>query len=480
MLLLLLAAAPMAAQVPSPQTSLQTNPQTISPATLPTGQPTSSPTVPPTTSPAIPPATDPANSPSASLSISSAASSNTLDLAQALAAAAQNNLELRAARQQRALAIAGGITARQLPNPTITFGAARDAPHENLLLDQPLEIGGQRGLRIAVAQEEQRSTELDIAMLERQVRRRTREAFFRSLIARAQSAQMKDAFALASRTENAVKQRFDAGDVAEIEVIQAQVEQLRAQADYEFAVQSQRAADAQLGALLARPIVPAANTTPAPYSPPAPSSVAPMSAATQLSLSGDPAAMPPLPTLDQVTEKAMQSNSDITRTAQDLRTEEKRLALARSLRVPNLDLQAGVDLNSGRDFNVGPRGQVALQVPLFYRGQGEIALSNARIELLRLTLSSQRTNAAAQVAAAYFDFEGKLHQAQQYRDRIMPQSVRLEQMAQDSYQSGKSDLLTLIDAQRRLNDLRKAYLDSLFAAQSSFAALEEATGAPLD
>jgi outer membrane protein TolC len=63
---------------------------------------------------------------------------------------------------------------------------------------------------------------------------------------------------------------------------------------------------------------------------------------------------------------------------------------------------------------------------------------------------------------------------------VLPQSVHLEQMSEDSYRSGKTNVLTLLDAQRRLNDVRKAYLDTLFAAQSSFAALEETVGAPLD
>src|SRR5262249_23127386 len=141
---------------------------------------------------------------------------------------------------------------------------------------------------------------------------------------------------------------------------------------------------------------------------------------------------------------------------------------------------AGTDLNSPPDFQVGPRGQISMQVPLFYYGQGEVALSSARLEWLRLTLESQKINAFAQVAAAHFDYTAKAHQAELYRDRIVPETVKLEQMAEDSYQSGKSNLLTLIDAQRKLSEVRKAYLDSLLAAQSSFAALEEAVGAPLD
>ena len=123
----------------------------------------------------------------------------TLDLRAALSAADAANLELRVARQQRALALAGLTTARQLPNPTVGFTAARDTPHEGVSLDLPIELGGKRGKRMAIAQEEQRSTEIDIAVLGQQIRRRTREAFFRSLAARGQTLQAKAALDLSRR-----------------------------------------------------------------------------------------------------------------------------------------------------------------------------------------------------------------------------------------------------------------------------------------
>ena len=108
-----------------------------------------------------------------------------LDLKQALQIADTENLELRAARQQRAIAIAGLKTAGQIPNPIISFGAARDVPHESLLWDQSIEVGGQRGNRLAVAREEQKATDIDIAVLSRQIRRRTREAFYGVLASQA-------------------------------------------------------------------------------------------------------------------------------------------------------------------------------------------------------------------------------------------------------------------------------------------------------
>jgi outer membrane protein, heavy metal efflux system len=379
-----------------------------------------------------------------------------LDLRGALTAAESANLELRAARQQRALAIAGLTTARQFPNPVLGFTAARDTPHEGLSLDIPVELGGKRSKRIAVAREEQKSTEIDITVLTRQIRRRTRDAFYLSLSAREQTAQAKKALDLSTRIRDLAQQRFEAGDVAQLEVLQAEVELARSNADYETTAQAQRAADVALAALLNR------------------------SFEGSLTLQGQLEDIPPTPMLRAVTDQAMQTSGDLLKTAQDLRTEERQLELAKAQRIPNLDLSGGSDFNSPPDFRVGAKGGISVSLPLFYHGQGEIALSTARLELLRLTLASQRTNVAAQVAAAYFDYVAKAHQVQQYHDRVLPESVRLEQMAEDSYQSGKTNLLTLLDAQRRLNDIRKTYLDALFAAQSSFATLEEAVGAPLD
>ncbi len=384
------------------------------------------------------------------------AAQQTFDLHAALASAEAGNLELRAARQQRALALAGLTTARQLPNPVASFTAARDTPHEGVALDLPVELGGKRAKRIAVAEQEQKSTEVDLAILGRQIRRRTREAFFKSLAARAQTAQAKTALDLSTRVRDLVEQRFELGDVAQLEVLQADVELARSSADYEMTAQTERAADVTLAAILNRKID------------------------ERLSLTGRMDEVPSAPTLELATNEAMQSSADLLKTAQDLRTEASRLELAKSQRIPNLDLTAGADFNAPGEFRVGGKGGVAVTLPLFYHGQGEVALSNARIQLLQLTLASQRINVAAAVASSYFDYQAKARQAQLYREKIVPQTVKMEEMAEESYRAGKTNVLTLLDAQRRLNEVQKAYIDALLTAQTSFAALEETVGVALD
>ena len=382
--------------------------------------------------------------------------STPLDLRSVLVAAEADNLELRAARQQRAMALAGLQTARQFLNPSISFGAARDTPHESVLWDQIFELGGKRGKRIALAREEQAATELDISVLSRQIRQRTRQAFYAVIASREQTAQAKAALDLATRIRDIVQQRFDAGDVAQIEVIQADVELARTTTDYETAAQTEKIADAQLAALLNLPVTEAAN------------------------VQGRLSDLPKVESLQVANDAAMRSNTDLQRATEEVQLEQRRLELAKAQRVPNLDIQAGADLNSPHEFSVGPRGQIAISVPLFYHGQGEVAQSTTRLEFLRLSLQALRTTASAEVAAAFYDYVAKAHQAQQYEQKIVPQSVRLQEMAEDSYRSGKSSLLILIDAQRKLNETRQTYLDSLLAVQSSFATLEEVVGAPLD
>jgi len=379
-----------------------------------------------------------------------------LDLKTTLQIAERNNLELRVARQQRAIAVAGIAVAKQFINPTVTASVSRDAPHEGVLLGETFEWGGKRGKRIAIAREEQKATEIDIGILERQIRQRTREAFYRVLWSREQTGQAKAALDLATRIRDVVNERYQLGDVAQLEVIQAEVEWARTAAEYQVAQQTQKTADVQFAALLSRPLE------------------------TPIDLRGALADIPQRPQQQAIVDTALRSNAELQKTTQDLQVEQRRLELARAQRIPNLDVQAGVDLNAPHDYRVGPRGQIGMQLPLLYRGHGEIAQSNARLELLRLTLEAQKTLATAEGLSAYFDYLAKAQEAEQYRANIVPQSVHLEDMAEESYRAGKSNLLTLIDVQRKLNETRKAYLDSLLAAQSAFAALEESVGTALD
>lgn len=379
-----------------------------------------------------------------------------LTLQSALDLADKQNLDLAAARRRRAVALAGIQIARQRPNPSVSFEALRDFPHESLLLGQPLELGFKRGRRIEVARQEGVLTDVEIAALARQVRRDTREAFHRALLARAESERLTRVVELAERLERISRERFEAGAVPQLEVIQAGLELSRAQADLQVARQREKISLSQLNALLNEP------------------------ASTAWQLLGSLEDRVPTPSLEELLRRAYQSNPELQRLAQEQKIEESRRNLLKAERIPNLGIQFGTDLNAPGEFRAGPRGQLSMELPLFARNQGQIAQSLASQQVLEAGVAATERAVAARVEAGYFDLKAQQTQVELYKARLLPVARQVESLAEESYRAGKVGILSVLDAQRSIQEVERNYLESLFALQSIYASLEETVGGPIE
>jgi len=379
-----------------------------------------------------------------------------LTLQSALDRADKQNLDLAAARRRRAVALAGVQIARQRPNPSLSFEALRDSPHEALLFDQPLEFGPKRGRRIEVARQEGALTEVEIGTLARQVRRSTREAFYRALLTRAESERLARVVQLAERLEQIARERFEAGAVPQLEAMQAGLEVSRAQADFQVAEQREKVSLSQLNALLNEP------------------------AGTPWVLVGSLEDAKTLPSLPELIERASQSNPELQRLAQEQKIEQSRRGLLKAERIPNLGLQFGTDFNAPPDFRAGPRGQLSLELPLFTRNQGQIAQSFAYQQVLDAEAKATERVVAARVEAGYFDLQAQQTQVELYRDKVLPIARQVESMAAESYRAGKTSILAVLQAQQSVQDVERSYLESLFALQSNYASLEETVGGPIE
>ena len=374
----------------------------------------------------------------------------------ALDLAEKQNLDLAAAHRRRAVAQAGIQVAGQRPNPTFNFTALRDTPHEGFFVNQPIETGGKRRRRIELAQQESGLTEIDIAALARLVRQRTRQAYYELAFARAETARLGELVRLTARLKQIAQDRFQAGAAPQLEVIQADLQLAQAQGAFQVAREREKVSLSQLNALLNEP------------------------ARTSWELTGT--LQDPLPdaSLQDLVERAYTSNSELQRLAQEEKVEESRLHLARAQRIPDLSLEFGTDFNAPQDFRVGPRSQISLIVPLFYRNQGEMAQSLASQQVLASQIAATRRAVAGEVETAYFDWSAQKSQVEIYRDTLLPAARRLEEMAAESYQAGKTNILAVIDAQRSVQEVERTYQQSLLGFQTAFANLEEAVGSPLD
>jgi cobalt-zinc-cadmium efflux system outer membrane protein len=378
-----------------------------------------------------------------------------LTLQSALDLAEKQNLDLAAARQRRAVALAGVRIAKQRPNPSVAFAALRDEPHEGVFFDQPVELGFKRRHRIEVAQQEGALTELDIAALDRRVRRNVREAYYTFAFARAESERRDRVLKLAQRLKQIAQERYQAGAVAELEVIQADLEVSRAETGFHVAQQQEKVSLSELNALLNEP------------------------AQTAWDLAGSLEDLPLPMELGDLIQRAGGANPELQRLEQEQKVEDRRRALLKAERIPNLDLEFGTDFNSPHDFAVGPRSQVMMTLPIFSRNQGEIAQSLANQRVLEAESVATKRAVAGRVEAAYYDLSARLGQVEIYRQTLLPSAQRLESMVEESYRAGKSNILTVLDAQRNVQQVEREYLDALLAVQTAFAGLEETVGAPL-
>jgi cobalt-zinc-cadmium efflux system outer membrane protein len=379
-----------------------------------------------------------------------------LTVQEALELADKQNLDLAAVRRQRAVALAGIQIAKERPNPTANFTALRDEPHEGLFFDQPIEIGGKRARRIDVARQEGALTEVDIAALVRQVRRSTREAYYAAAYARAESERLARVVELARRLELIAKERFNAGDVAQLEVMQTGLEVSRAETDLEVARQREIVSMSELNALLNEP------------------------AKKAWELAGTLEDNTPTARLEELLNRAYQSNPDLQHLGGEKKVEESRRSLLKAERIPDLVLDAGIDFNSPRDFRYGPRSQVSIGLPLFTRNQGEIAQSFASEHVLEAQTAATERSVSARVEATFYDLEAQRTQVRLYHDRLLPVARQLESLAEESYRAGKTNILTAIQAQQDVQSVESSYLQSLEQLQDLYAGLEETVGGAVD
>jgi len=366
--------------------------------------------------------------------------------------AARDNLQINAVRRRRAVAEAEIQIAGQRPNPDFISAYTRAEPRWQPSLSQLVELGGKRGRRIDVARNELQLTELDLEAALRTLRHDLRAAYFNLSLARNNHDLGQQAFAQAKELADIARERFDAGDIAQFEVLQANLGVDRAQNDLDRLANSESIARAMMNQLLNR-------------APDAPVDL-------RDSLFSRPG---PVATQDLIA-RSLSQNVELRTSEQQIATEQSRLRLARAQRVPDLTLEPGLETLDSAHANPGFKMQVSVTLPVFNRGSAEIRKSSAMLEQLQAERDAARQRIASEIARASLNVESARKQVEFYETKLLPDAERIRQLANEAYRIGQTSLLSVIDATRNAREVRQAYLQALFDYQTAVADLEQAAG----
>ena len=377
-----------------------------------------------------------------------------LTLDAAIARAIASNRSLAAARLALPGAVAGVGVAGERLNPELSYEYAKETPHQAIAAAFPIELGGKRRRRIDLANATVSAQEAEIAKTAVDLRDRVRRAYFALVGSNRRVALADDIVGLATRVREAAQARFNAGDVPRLELVQAELALVESENEASAARGEARAATGELNVLLAQPID---------------TSIVP---ADDLSRGG-------LPSLDAAIALATGANADLIVLDRQIAEQTARRDLAVALKSPDVTAGAAYTYDAQPEFSQGYRASVALTVPLFTRHNAAVAVEDAELARLKTARQATAIELGGTVAAALARATAARDQLMRSTAESLPRAQEVERMAQDSYSSGQSGLVTLLQALQFTRDVRRRNLDAGTEYQRALADLERAIGAPL-
>jgi outer membrane protein, heavy metal efflux system len=378
----------------------------------------------------------------------------TLSLSEAIARAMTANRTILAARSARAVGTAGIHAAAQRPNPEVGVEAARETPHWAFAGTVPLEMSGKRQRRIDVATATLAVSEAEATQVAADLRADVRRAYYRAVASLRRVTIAQDLEGIATRARDAAQERFQIGAAPRLEALQAGLALGQAQNDVAAARGEVAAARAELNALLAYPL----DSSPA---------------------LADPLEPGPLPTAVTAMAQALAGNAELDVLQKRIDEQRARVALARAMRRPDPSVTGTLTYDAPGEFTFGWRAAAAVALPIFTTGRPDIAVAEARLARATADREARVAQISGAVTAALARAAAARQTVDRYQSDILPASLQVEQMAEESYRAGQTGLPAYLQTLQAARDVRQRALQAALDYHLALADLERAMGTPL-
>lgn len=349
--------------------------------------------------------------------------------------------ELRLADASVAGAAADVRTAGQIPNPDVSLSVLSISPWSGygaghledkkmdtvLRLDQLIERGGKRKLRVQGAEARLDAARLDKDDTARQQLGMLRQAYYNLRLAQEKQALARDTAALYGKSAEAGRLRQRVGDIAPVDLSRLQIDQGRAESDARQAQTELEQAQVILAYLIGRE-----------------------ADAARLQASDN------WPALEEqaLTEVPLEQRPDIEAARRRLAAAEaeRDLQKARKSRDVTLGVQYEHNLQNAPKDSVG----FGVSVPLFiwHEYEGEIARAEADLDLARRQYEQQQAQAVGQVAQARSALLSARERYRRLEGGLLADAERVAKAAEFAYGKGAMGLMDLLDARRTLRQIQ--------------------------
>lgn len=329
-----------------------------------------------------------------------------------------------------------------------------ESAESSLALSQLIELGGKRAKRIRVA-----GLDRDLETWTNEAKRldiitATRKTFVAVVAAQRRTELAAELTKLADEGVRVVTARIEAGQVSPVEKTRAQVAATRTRIESRHAEAELAAARARLAAQWGADAL----------------------AFDHAELNLETVTAPPA--YDQLAT-ALDANPDVARWATEIERQHARQQLAEARRLPDITVGGGIR-HFADEGDIGVLASVSVPLPLFDRGQGDIAEARFQALAAEAEQAASRIRVRTALQDAYQQMKAAFAEVRITRDDILPAAASSFYAVTTGYRHGKFAYIEVLDAQRTLFDARAEYLRALARYHEATADVERLTGTSLN
>lgn len=378
--------------------------------------------------------------------------------AEAVAAFLAKSPRMEATRQRLTVAQAETVGAGVWANPALsldreqvmTSGTAAD--QNRIGVEWALPVTGKQGFREAIAQaglaaaQAQLDQETFMQVLE------FRQAFAKASYADAQVEALKESLGVYQRVERIVSARTRSGESAGYDLMRLNVATMTLEARLNHAQATAREERARLSGLMGEPIE------------------------SELRVAA-PLALPP--SSDALLARAAERKDFASlKAGQERARLSERLARRQAWPDPSFTLGI-VQASEPTVQGVGYLAGLSLPMPVFSRGQGELARAEAEANRLAVEESALRRRLSAEIPPAREALASRVAATRTFQRELASRLPELLRTVEVSYQEGEASIVSLLDAHQAAVETRLQSLSLSADTQNALLSLERLVGAPL-
>jgi outer membrane protein, heavy metal efflux system len=380
-------------------------------------------------------------------------------LEHALDTARQSNPTLRQAEAGIRAARARVQQAALYPNPTVGYsgdeirGGESHGGKQGFFVEQTIVTGGKLARARDGFSKEAQLAEIEAEEQKIRVETAARIAFYRVLTAQELADARADLARIAGETLETERGLQNTGQADETEVLAAEMEARRMKLSARTMENTLREEWRTLASVLGQPDLPLQT------------------------VSGD--LERGWPELDERQVETVATQSPANRIASTA-TERAQAELARARRekIPDIMARAGLDYNhepldnplltTGWQWNA----QVAVELPIFNRNQGNIASARANIDRAESEKKRVSLTLRERASSAFDEYANARLTAEEYRDNILPLAKKSYSLMFDRYGEMLASYPRVLESKRTLFELQSEYIASLETVWSTGLSLQ--------